>query len=353
MSAESLEWLNRNIIVGYTEEQGAAWWNVPELANGFENHYPRAIPVERLDDLFGFEFVERDIYVVRSDGSVANARHVADRKAIVHPTTGEVTGIFKLGYQMRQFRELVENIAAITDTAVGTGLASMGLLRSSAVGFASVRAEELIHTPEGVDFFPWLFGADSVDGSLATTYGQAVTLPVCDNTLGSGMQQAANSGRIYKVKHTRYSGVRLADARAALQVLIATADEFSAQVAALCRVKVSDADFRRLLDVQVPVSVDMTDRSRSFATAKRGDLNQLYRHDQRCAPWQGTAFGVLQTWNTYNAHEGIVRDRSGGTGGGRIERNYLAGITGKTQAADASVMADLGAVLGVDLAAIA
>ncbi len=351
MSAETIEWLNRNIIVGYTDKHGRAWWDNADAADGFENHYPGAIPLERMEELFGFEFVERPIAVLRSDNDLAHARILDGRKAIVHPTTGEVTGIFKDGYAIHQYREsLVENVAAILDTAVGTNLGTLGLLRNSAVGFASVEMPDNITTPEGVVFRPTLTAATSVDGSLATTYKRTVTVPLCDNTLASALGE---DGQTYKVKHTRYSSMKLADARQALAVLLAVADDFSAMVSSLCAVKVSDADFARLLDVQAPVTIDMTDRARTFATTRRGELNKLYRHDDRCAPWTGTAYGVLQAWNTYTTHVATTRDRSGGTGGGRIERNMLAGITGKSQSADAQVMADLGAIIGADLAAIA
>ena len=48
----------------------------------------------------------------------------------------------------------------------------------------------------------------------------------------------------------------------------------------------------------------------------RDKLNDLYFHDGRVAPWKGTGFGVLQAVNTYDQHEGIVRNVS------RAERNF-------------------------------
>jgi len=48
---------------------------------------------------------------------------------------------------------------------------------------------------------------------------------------------------------------------------------------------------------------------------------QVFRPRTRVAPWAGTAHGVLQAVNTYDAHEGIVR-------GSRAERNGLKTITG-------------------------
>ena len=48
----------------------------------------------------------------------------------------------------------------------------------------------------------------------------------------------------------------------------------------------------------------------------------MYRHDDRVAPWTGTAHGVLQAVNTYEHHSNIIR------GAERSERNMLRTITG-------------------------
>ncbi len=50
-------------------------------------------------------------------------------------------------------------------------------------------------------------------------------------------------------------------------------------------------------------------------------LAGLYRSDPRVSPWTGTAHGVLQSVNTYEHHEGVVR-------GDRGERNGLKTLTG-------------------------
>src|SRR6478735_7998610 len=45
MSKETLEWLNSNLLIGFSESRGKAWWHRSNLDVGSEpNHYPRAIP---------------------------------------------------------------------------------------------------------------------------------------------------------------------------------------------------------------------------------------------------------------------------------------------------------------------
>jgi hypothetical protein len=73
----------------------------------------------------------------------------------------------------------------------------------------------------------------------------------------------------------------------------------------------------------------------TLAKTKRQGLEQLYRYDDRVAPWTGTAHGVLQAVNTYEHHEGTVR------GGSRPERNMTRTINGDFSKLDRSSWATL------------
>ena len=76
-----------------------------------------------------------------------------------------------------------------------------------------------------------------------------------------------------------------------------------------------------------------------MADNKRDALNKLYRHDDRVAPWAGTAHGVLQAVNTYEHHEGTVR------GATRAERNMLRTVTGDFGVVDRQAWTQLTSVL--------
>ncbi len=43
-----------------------------------------------------------------------------------------------------------------------------------------------------------------------------------------------------------------------------------------------------------------------MAENRREVLQRLYRHDERVAPWAGTAWGVVQAVNTMTHHEAVV-----------------------------------------------
>ena len=105
----------------------------------------------------------------------------------------------------------------------------------------------------------------------------------------------------------------------------------------------SDQEWRSFLDRHVPLDDGkghvLEGRSRTLALRKRGELENLYRHDDRAAPWTGTALGVLQATNTWAHHYATKR------GASRPERNLLQAVTGATSSSDRAMVSTLHAVL--------
>jgi phage/plasmid-like protein (TIGR03299 family) len=250
MSKESLAWLNANTLVGFTEQRGTAWHYRADLQAAESNHYPGPIPVEDVRRrLFGREAVASPVYVEHpTTGGLVLAE---GRQAIVRSDTGHVMGIFTDGYVPHPYDEwLITTVSRLLDDQVSIG--SAGLLRQGAVAWVSVEVPETIRTPEGVEFRPHLLAATSFDGSLATTFKRAVTNVVCDNTMAAGL---AERGQQIKIKHSRYSKLRLAEARDALAIVYDIADDFATQVAELCRVDVTDQQWRQFLDAHAPLAL--------------------------------------------------------------------------------------------------
>ncbi|MBN6050771.1 DUF932 domain-containing protein, partial [Nonomuraea sp. RK-328] len=334
MSKESLQWLNENTLIGFTEKRGTAWHYRAGLQGTEPNHYPGAIPVADVERrLFAWDALSRPIYV--EDPVTGGLAEVPERQAIVRSDNGHVMGIFSEGYEPHPYREwLLDTIGRLLDDDLSIG--SAGLLRSGAVAWVSVEVPENIRTPEGVEFRPNLFGATSFDGSLATTFKRAVTNIVCDNTMAAGL---AERGQQVKIKHSRHSKLRIGEARQALNIVYEVADAFTAQVRQLCQISVTSGQWAAFLDTYAPVPAE-TGRGRTLAETKRDTLAKLWRHDNRVAPWAGTGWGVLQAVNTYVHHEQTVR------GAGRIERNYLRAVTGGVDEMDRETLQTLGEVLG-------
>ena len=354
MSRETLDHLNTQTLIGNTAQRGNAWHYRADLQGDEPNHYPGPVPIEDVRRrLFQWHADARRIAVeIPADPSTMT--HIDDagapmawqpipaRQAITRSDTNTVLGIFGDSYQRHQYDAwLLTTVANILDDELS--ISSAGLLRAGAIAWVEVSVPESITTPEGVTFRPNLLATTSFDGSIATTFKRTITDTVCDNTRALAL---AEKGEQYKIKHSRYSQLRLGDARAALQMVHTLADDFAAEIAQLCRVSVSDTQWAAFLEAHVPNTTtdgkQLEGRAKTIAENKRATLSKLYRHDLRVAPWAGTAHGVLQAVNTYEHHEGTVR------GAPRPERNMLRSVLGEWDTLDHSVYRQLQHVLAVN-----
>ncbi len=330
MSAETYEWLNTQTLIGFTEKRGTAWHYRQDAQGDESNHYDGAIPLEDvLRRLFDFEVIEQPLYIRAADLSTPGGyEQIAGRKAMVTSDTNEVLGIFKDGYQGHSYKEwLLDNVASILDDDLQIG--SAGLLRNRGQAWVSVEVSENFMTPEGVEFRPFLLAATSFDGSLATSYGRKVTRVICDNTCEAALSE---EGQSFKLRHSKYSHLKLQDARKALEIVHTMADDFAAEVARLTAVKVDRGHFSRILDALIPVPKD-EGRGQTVALKKRSEIQSMYLNDQRVAPWTGTAFGVEQAFNTWMHHSAQVRK-----GTPRVIRNMENVVKGKFAQNDAEVL---------------
>lgn len=341
MSQETINWLNNFTLVGFTDKRGKAW-HYRESDQGAEpNHYTGEIPVEDVHRrLFGWEPMIGDVTsrALNEDGVFEIVD--PERKAIIRPPRalgvedeGAIMGVFKSGYQPHSYKAwLLDEVASILDDDLKIG--SAGLLAKGAQAWVQVEVPENMETPEGIVFRPNLLATTSFDGSLATTYKRTVTNVVCDNTMRAGLSE---KGQEFKIRHTRNSGVRLIEARDALAIVHTVADDFMAEVASLTSVKVSDGDWRKFLDEIAPMD-DKEGRALTMATNKRDALTSMWNHDERVAPWKGTAWGVMQAMNTYAHHGQIVRGVS------RAERNMSNAVKGAFDKLDAETRSTILAI---------
>jgi len=220
-------------------------------------------------------------------------------------------------------------------------ISSAGLLKQGAVAWVEVSVPTSVQTPEGVEFRPNLLATTSFDGSIATTFKRTITATVCDNTRDLALGEA---GQELKVKHSRHSRLRLTEAKDALAIIHTVSDAFAAEVSQLCAIEVSDAQWRRFVDISTP-TVDgrtgetLQGRALTSALRKRDALERLYTRDHRVSPWAGTAYGVIQAVNTHEHHEGVVR------GATRPERNMLKTVRGDFADCDRATWRSLEKVL--------
>jgi phage/plasmid-like protein (TIGR03299 family) len=346
MSRETLEWLNTNTLIGFTDKRRKAWHS----RAGYNNHFSGPVPIDEVERrLFDWEALEIPLAIpadhashalltmsaIREGDPAPKYALVPGRKAIVRSNTWQVLGAFKEGYLPHQPKQwLLENVATILDDELAIG--SAGLLRGGAQAWVSVEVPDSITTPEGVEFRPNLLACTSFDGSLATTYKRIVTNVVCDNTMNAGLSE---DGQQFKVKHSSRSLRRIKDVRQALEIVHTVSADFAKAVGELCAQDFTDREFERLVREQLaPVETGDSVRKVNNARDKRRDLIRLWRHDERVAPWRGTKFGAYQAVNTYQQQEGKVR------GGNRAERNMGYTLTGKWESADDTTLSLLAAV---------
>ena len=327
MSAETTEWLNTNILVGFREERGEAW-HYKASAQGVEpNHYDGAIPVDDvLRRLFFWEAIESPVFVSTPSGMVQDT----ERKAIVRSDDNTVFNVFKSSYQVHQYKkwllDTVANLVDDNDLAIG----GAGLLRKGGKAYVQVELPETIKTPSGFDIRPHLLACTSHDGTLSSTFQLVSTVVVCDNTLAGALGEKTAK---HKVRHSKHSIGKLQTVRDALGLIHEYTDDIMLELERLSTQKVTDAEFQAIVEHLVPVSMDLSVRPQVKARAenKQELLQHLYKNDPMVSPWKGTALGVLQCWNTYQHHYAGADDS-------RVERNMLNGINGKTGEQDRVVL---------------
>lgn len=333
MSAETIQWLNTMTLIGFTSKRGNAWHYRAEDQGVEPNHYAEAVPVaDVLRRLFNFQVVEAPLYIPNPNGGFDD---IPGRKAMVTSDTNEVLGIFKDGYQGHDYETwLIKNVANLLDADLQVG--SAGLLKNRAQAWVSIEVPDTITTPEGVQFRPNLLACTSFDGSLATNYKRVVTNTVCDNTMSMALSE---EGQVFKLKHTKYSNLKLQDARDALAIVHTISEDFAAQVKALCEVDVTDKQFGQVMDITVNLPEE-EGRGRTVAEKKRAQLVNLWYTDERVNPWKNTAYGVLQAFNTWEHHYKGVRK-----GLHRGQKNMASALDGTTAAADTATLGALQKVL--------
>lgn len=350
MSKQTIEWLNTNVLVGCADVRGNAWHYRKSAQGAESNHYPGFIPEgDVVRRLFNFDAVEAPLSVslpadiesctgIDADGNMVRTVSVPGRKAVVASDTGHVFGLFADGYTIHNFRPwLLDNVSHLIGGELG--ISSAGLLSDRGIAWVEVSVPETLSTRHGIDYRPNLLACTSHTGKLASTFKRTITNTVCDNTMGAALGER---GQQVKIRHSRYSGTRVEDARAALALIHQAADTFDAGVSALVEKKVSDLQFKTVLRHMVPVNTADSKRTQDSARRRQAEITRVYLHDPRVGDFTGTAYGVVQAFNTWEHHGRNVHGTD--KNAARAERNMLSALTGDTDKADAAVLAALAAV---------
>ena len=348
-SSETMRWLRENIKVGYTDERGPAWW-----ANGAVtkagtwvgipdgSHFDGPVPVEEVRKLLDVRLVKatRTFAEYTDENGERQVASDTGTLPIINQRTGQIFSYPKEGYKIHPYlttlHDFIQQI--LHDEHVGVG--SVGLLKKGGVAFLQAVLPRHYEV-QGYGYQPYVTAATSCDLSMATIYGTGALGAVCDNTLDDAIKDALTR---LKVRHTRYSGATVQQAREKLGIrLEAVAENMADVINGLCDVDVSDDDFALWLDEMDPLRDEngdvKTGRALTLVSDRRDEKLRLWNSDPKVSPWKGTGFGILQLDNTFRTWNGKVSAT-----GGRIERNYTNAVTGAGVRHDAHALDTLNRV---------
>lgn len=341
MSAETTKWLNTMTLQGFTAKRGHAWHYDVNAQDAESNHYPGAIPFQDVKRrLFNWEPVAAKVKASYRANGKSHTVVVPDRKALVHPDTGQVFSIVGKGFQVHGYAQwLVDNFRTVMDTDE-LNIGSAGLLKGGGQAWVQIELPETVEGPGGIAHRPYLTGSAVLDGSRTTTYSTGTVLAVCDNTLAWALNAAA---KLVKYSHRAGVEFRPMDVREQLDLLITEADDINAELDAMLNVPVSDAQWEKF--VKATIGKDRpfeSGRGQTNWDNAHDGLTALYKNDPRVSPWQGTKFGALQAVNTYQHHMTVAK----GVEGGRPERNMINRLDGTTARNDAKSLQLLTSIVG-------
>jgi phage/plasmid-like protein (TIGR03299 family) len=350
VSKESPKWLHENVLRGMTDKFGVAWWLEEKWDPTPSCHYEGAIPFEDVQvRLFNWQPVKievvgvlpaefaagvGEVLVDEAFNPVRIVRSEQKRIWVVRSDNGRDLGAFKDGYEPHGYQQwLINNVQAIAQGAVY--ISSAGQLDGGAVAWCQFETDELTHR-SGIRVRPHLLATTSLNGSLATCYLENSTFVECDNTHAAALREGSP---VYKTFHSKHSKFDDEAARQALGILTRSAEEWELELDLLTGLPVSDREWATFLEDLVPLPEEKG-RSKTLAEKKRHELNELWRHDTRVAPWAGTAEGVVLAVNTWETHFKTV---SGTT---RAERQMTRAVKGEWEKVDRDTLGRLDAIKG-------
>lgn len=343
MSDETYNWLNNYYLVGYTEKYGRAW-HYREAEQGAEsNHYPHAIPVEDVQRrLFNWEAVPtKASYEVEIGGK--KQRFEMPGTVWARSDTGAHLGTFSDGYTGHQYSPwLLDKVGGLLDvSSKELGIGSAGLLMGGAVAAVQVEAPDSVQIGDDL-LRPFIVACTSFNGKYVTSYKRGTTRVVCDNTLDE-FHRTADAA--FKVKHTKHSGAKIDDVRAALDIHFKHQEAELKEIEALMNQAVTDAEFDRIVKLVDPIVVKPDAQRETGITRtqnRHARYHDMWENDKRIGNYKNTAWGTIQVFNTYDQHSNTIRK-----GTVRQEQNILNFLKGDVGKSDIKTLTAIKAVVGV------
>lgn len=170
---------------------------------------------------------------------------------------------------------------------------SAGSLKGGNIVFGTMSIPRtIVLDPNGVNDETklYLIVWTSHDGSVAVQSAITPVRVMCQNTLNFAMKKAKQS---FKIRHTQTVDGKIAQARQALGLTFAYADEFEKQAQELFAVEVNDKKFSQIINAMYPKPEKDSKGSLKKWENKVVLLDELYHNSPTNANIKGTAWGVV------------------------------------------------------------
>lgn len=243
----------------------------------------------------------RPLYVQDATGQFVK---VDGRKAIVRDTDGRVLGDVGEDYLP------VQNLDAFgfVDSLFKTEEAkwhTAGSLMNGARTWMLARVPKTIKVggSQSEEMLPYLFFANSFDGSLPISVLFTAVRVVCQNTYNQALQGARNA---YRIKHTLGLAPRVDEARKALEIGFTYFDALESLANRAIAAPFGDTQFTEVLDALIPVPV-LAGRAQDNAYSERSAVQHIWLDSPSIANIRGTAWGAINTWTEYADHHSASR----------------------------------------------
>jgi phage/plasmid-like protein (TIGR03299 family) len=241
-------------------------------------------------------------------------RVIEGHDALVRSDTGAVLSVMRPTYEVVQNDELWDLLDALVgDPRVRYETA--GTLREGRTVWAMARVEGDWRVPgDESPLVPYLTVVNWHDGTGALRALRNGVRVVCMNTVNMALAESERAGRQWTFRHTGDVLDRIDEARAAIDGIAATADEFVALATDLTKLKVKDEGRRLFLERFGPTRIDdlATDRAAANAEdARRAVLSILNGETGTLTAAQGaTAYGLFEAGVEYLDHVRPARSPS-------------------------------------------
>jgi phage/plasmid-like protein (TIGR03299 family) len=242
------------------------------------------------------------------------------------PGTVDALGVVGNHYAPVQNEEHVELLNLLVDES-GAHFETAGSLKGGREVFVSMKMPSTIKVG-GVDPVDlYLIARNSHDGSRSFEFLVSPVRVVCANTLAAATRSAKAS---FRARHVQ-GGARAAiqQAREALDLTFAYAEEFEAAVARMVEQEYTDQQFSRLTASLFPTPKTAKEVAQENARIHRTNLSRLFRESPTMTEIRGTRWAAYNAVTEYVDHVAEVRGKVGDAAREARALNVATGINQK------------------------